>query len=149
MLDDAIKYAKMILTAEYGTVEVARVFLDKPATMGQRLARAKISKAGMPFEIPDGEAPTRIDLCEEAVFLIRLMVQLCPDTPEVASQLALILLIHSRRGARYNDGEYVPLADQDRALWDQAWIGERQALGLTRTESERVFLAARQGELGD
>ncbi|MCF6315263.1 MAG: hypothetical protein L3J30_03020 [Marinosulfonomonas sp.] len=65
-----------------------------------------------------------------------------PDTPEVASQLALILLIHSRRGARYNDGEYVSLADQDRALWDQA-------LGLTRTESERVFLAARQGELGD
>ncbi|MCF6315262.1 MAG: hypothetical protein L3J30_03015 [Marinosulfonomonas sp.] len=81
MLDDAIKYAKMILTAEYGTVEVARVFLDKPATMGQRLARAKISKAGMPFEIPDGEAPTRIDLCEEAVFLTRLMVQLCPIHP--------------------------------------------------------------------
>ena len=139
------------------TDEVARAFLDKPTTMGQRLARAraKISKAGIPFEIPDGEAlnvrigsvlaviylifnegyavtegiaPIRIDLCEEAIFLARLMVQLCPDTPEVAGLLALILLIHARRGARYNDGEYVPLADQDRTLWDQARIGEGQAI---------------------
>lgn len=84
------------------TDEVARAYLDKPATMGQRLsrARAKISKAHIPFEIPDGEAlnermasvlaviylifnegyaatkgdaPIRIDLCEEAIFLARLM----------------------------------------------------------------------------
>lgn len=139
------------------TDEVARAFLDKPATMGQRLARAraKISKAGIPFEIPDGEAlnarlgsvlaviylifnegyavtegdaPIRIDLCEEAVFLARLMVQLCSDTPEAAGLLALILLIHSRRAARYKEGEYVPLADQDRTLWDRARIGEGQAI---------------------
>ncbi|WP_457646312.1 RNA polymerase sigma factor [Profundibacter sp.] len=139
------------------TEEIARAYLDKPATMGQRLARArsKISKAGIPFEIPDGEAlqerinsvlaviylifnegyaassgdaPIRIDLCEEAIFLARLMVQLCPDSPEVAGLLALILLTHSRSKARYRDGAYVPLDEQDRNLWDQKRIAEGQSI---------------------
>ena len=139
------------------TEEIARAYLDKPATMGQRLARArsKISKAGIPFEIPDGaalderinsvlsviylifnegyaasngDAPIRIDLCDEAIFLARLMVQLCPDAPEVAGLLALILLTHSRNKARYLDGVYVPLDEQDRDLWDHKRIAEGQSI---------------------
>ena len=139
------------------TEETARAYLDKPATMGQRLARArsKISKAGIPFEIPDGDAleerinsvlsviylifnegyaassgdaPIRIDLCEEAIFLARLMVQLCPDAPEVAGLLALILLTDSRSKARYRGGAYVPLDEQDRNLWDQKRIAEGQSI---------------------
>ena len=139
------------------TEEIARAYLDRSATMGQRLARArsKISKAGIPFEIPDGEAlegrinsvlaviylifnegyaassgdtPIRIDLCDEAIFLARLMVQLCPDVPEAAGLLALILLTHSRRKARYRDGVYVPLDEQDRTLWDGKRIAEGQGV---------------------
>ncbi len=139
------------------TEEIAHAYLDKPATMGQRLARArrKISKAGIPFEIPDGEAleerinsvlsviylifnegyaassgaaPIRIDLCEEAIFLARLMLRLCPDVPETAGLLALILLTHARRKARYLNGAYVPLDQQDRRLWDRKRITEAQAI---------------------
>jgi RNA polymerase sigma-70 factor (ECF subfamily) len=139
------------------TDEIARAYLDRSATMGQRLARArsKISKAGIPFEIPDGEAleerinsvlsviylifnegyaassgddPIRIDLCDEAIFLAHLMVQLCPDAPEVAGLLALILLTHSRNKARYLDGAYVPLDEQDRDLWDHKRIAEGQSI---------------------
>lgn len=139
------------------TDEVARAFLDKPATMGQRLARAraKISKAGIGFDIPDGEAlqerlrsvlaviylvfnegyavtkgpePIRVDLCEEAIFLARLMADLSPQTLEVAGLLALILLTHARRDARYQQGGYVPLAQQDRGLWDQNRICEGQKI---------------------
>lgn len=139
------------------TEEVARAFLDKPATMGQRLARArsKISKAGIGFEIPDGEAlkvrmesvlaviyltfnegyaatkgdrPIRIDLCEEAIFLARLMSDLSPETPEIGGLLALILLAHARRGARYVEGGYIPLGQQDRGQWDQSCITEGQGV---------------------
>lgn len=137
------------------TDEVARAFLDKSATMGQRLARArtKISNAGIGFDIPDGAAlqarmgsvlaviylifnegyaatkgdtPIRIDLCEEAIFLARLMTDLSPDTPEAGGLLALILLSHSRRAARYVEGGYIPLGQQDRNLWDQSRIAEGQ-----------------------
>ena len=136
------------------TDEVARAFLDKPAAMAQRLsrARAKIGAAKIPFAIPEGGAlreriasvlsviylifnegygatrgrgQIRIDLCQEAVFLARLMVQLCPEDGEVAGLLALILLSHARRDAR-NDasGAYVPLSEQDRGLWDRRLIDE-------------------------
>lgn len=135
------------------TDEVARAFLDKSTAMGQRLARArtKISKAGIGFEIPDGadlqarmgsvlaviylifnegyaatkgDSPIRIDLCDEAIFLARLMCDLSPQTPEIEGLLALILLTHSRRAARYGEGGYVPLDQQDRTLWDQKRINE-------------------------
>lgn len=137
------------------TDEVARAFLDRPTTMGQRLARArtKISNAGIGFEIPDGSAlhermgsvlaviylifnegyaatkgdtPIRIDLCEEAIYLTRLMSNLSPETPEIEGLLALILLTHSRRAARYVEGGYIPLDLQDRSLWDQKRIYEGQ-----------------------
>ena len=140
------------------TDEIARAFLDKPTAMGQRLARArsKIARAGIPFIIPDaadmadriasvlsviylifnegygatqGQAQIRIDLCEEALFLARLMVQLAPDEAEAAGLLALILLAHARRAARHGEnGAYVPLSDQNRKLWDRALIIEGQGV---------------------
>lgn len=139
------------------TDEVARAFLDKPTTMGQRLARArtKISQAGIGFEIPDdaalrarigsvlaviylifnegyaatkGDRPIRIDLCLEAIFLARLVSELSPETPETDGLLALILLTHSRSAARYVDGGYISLGQQDRRKWDQNRITEGQGI---------------------
>lgn len=140
------------------TPEIARAFLDRESAMAQRLSRArhKIAKAGVPFRIPDadvlperlhsvlaviyliynegyaataGTGQVRLDLCEEALFLARLMVRLAPDEPEVHGLLALILFNHSRRKARQAaDGAYVPLEEQDRQLWDYALIAEGQAV---------------------
>ncbi|SMX42635.1 RNA polymerase sigma factor [Actibacterium lipolyticum] len=136
------------------TSEIARAFLDKTPAMAQRLARAraKIGKAGIPFAIPDqqdmpvrmdavlqviyliynegycateGADQLRADLCEEALFLARMMAELCPDTPEVLGLLALIAVGYSRRLARRDDaGNYVPLLEQDRSKWDRALIAE-------------------------
>ena len=140
------------------TEEIARAFLDKPATMGQRLARAKrkIRDAGIAYEIPQGPAlgerlssvldviylvfnegyaategavQLRIDLCEEALYLARLVQGMFPDEPEAAGALALLLLTHARRAARGGaGGAYVPLAEQDRGLWDRGMIAEGAAL---------------------
>lgn len=140
------------------TPEVARAFLVKPATMGARLTRAKdkITKAGIPFNLPvaedrpariaavlrviyliynegyaatSGDQQLRIDLCEEATFLARLTVKLAPEPEEPRGLLVLILFSHSRRAARTaKDGAYIPLEDQDRRLWDHQMIAEATAL---------------------
>ena len=149
------------------TEEVARAFLDKTAAMAQRLSRArsKISKAGIPFAIPDtddlperissvlsviylifnegyaateGAVQVRIDLCEEAIFLARLMVRFCPGDPEVSGLLALILLSHARRHARYAAETYVPLFKQDRGLWDAKLIAEGLSLLESALQKGRV-----------
>ena len=71
----------------------------------------------------------RVELADEAIRLTRMAHRLLPDDGEVASLLALMLLIDARRPARTDaDGELVPLAKQDRALWDQASIAEGVAL---------------------
>jgi len=151
------------------TDEIARAFLDKTPAMAQRLtrARSKIARAGIPFVIPQaedmperiasvlsviylifnegyaatqGQAQIRIDLCEEALFLARLMVELAPDQSEAAGLLALILLAHARRSARQGaGGAYVPLSDQNRDLWDRKLIDEGQ---------RRLELALAQGRVG-
>lgn len=137
------------------TAQVAAVFLDPEPTMGQRLTRAKtkIAAAGIPFVIPGPEAwDDRLnavlnvvylifttgyaqgpgashDLCEEAIFLARLLVHLRPDQAESEGLLALILLIHSRKSARIGaDGAAIGLADQDHELWDNEMRAEGQAL---------------------
>ncbi|MCM3903763.1 MAG: hypothetical protein ND866_18840 [Pyrinomonadaceae bacterium] len=139
---------------------IASAFLMSPAAMGKRLvrAKAKIRQAGIPFSIPEREGlPDRLDtvldaiyaafaegwtdpggtdvarrdLTEEAIFLARLLTELLPKEPEALGLLAVILHAEARRRARRNgDGEYVPLTNQDQALWDWQMIEEAEALIL-------------------
>ncbi|HEV2664680.1 MAG TPA: DUF6596 domain-containing protein [Blastocatellia bacterium] len=137
---------------------IASAFLTSPAAMGKRLVRAKnkIRQAGIPFGVPDREElPGRLEavldaiyaafsegwtdpggtdvvrrgLTDEALFLSRLVAGLLPQEPEALGLLALMLHADARRHARRNaDGEYVPLTDQDTALWDWRMIVEAEGL---------------------
>ncbi|MBV9365952.1 MAG: sigma-70 family RNA polymerase sigma factor [Solirubrobacterales bacterium] len=122
------------------TEEIARAFLVTEETMKRRLTRAKtkIKQAGIPFQIPDAHLlpdrldavlavvyliynegySGRVDLAAEAIRLCRLLAQLMPDEPEVHGLLALMLIHHARRHARFAGRELVLLEDQDRSLWD-------------------------------
>jgi predicted RNA polymerase sigma factor len=134
------------------TAEIARAFLVPDKTLGQRISRAKktLSEAHVPFETPrgdelrrrmesvlsvvylifneghtatSGEEWMRAALCDEALRLGRMLVQLLPGESEVQALLALMELNRSRAAARRgNNGEAVLLPDQDRALWDGAQI---------------------------
>ena len=139
---------------------IASAFLLSPAAMGKRLGRAKekIREAGIPFHVPEPEElPTRLDavldavyaafaegwsdpggtdvarrdLTEEAMFLVRLVTELLPQEPEALGLHALMLHAEARRSARRReDGEYVPLAEQDPAVWNSRMINEAEALLL-------------------
>jgi RNA polymerase sigma-70 factor, ECF subfamily len=134
------------------TKEIAAAFLVPEPTLAQRLVRAKrkIKDAGIRFEIPSrlnerlhsvrtvvylvfnegfaatsGDELIRGDLCEEAIWLGRLLHRLLPADAETAGLLALMLLHHSRASARLDDnGRPVLLAEQDRSRWDRALITE-------------------------
>jgi RNA polymerase sigma-70 factor (ECF subfamily) len=132
------------------TAEIARAFLDQEATMAQRLTRAKarIADAGIPFAVPGpedwGERLQSVlavvylifnagytagpgeprDLCDEAIYLVRMINALRPGDAEVEGCLALFMITHARRAARQAQGATVPLAGQDRALWDHAAIAQ-------------------------
>jgi RNA polymerase sigma-70 factor, ECF subfamily len=139
------------------TREIARAFLSSEPTVAQRLVRAKrkIHDAAIPYRVPppellaerlsgvlavlylvfnEGYSSTegplvRMDLCDEAIRLGRVLVDLMPDEPEPAGLLALMLLQHSRRAARATpDGELVLLEDQDRSRWDHDAIDEGLAV---------------------
>ena len=140
------------------TSEIASAFLVDEATMAQRIARAKqrIKSSGVPFRMPareeqaarlrmvlhvlylifnegyassTGDELHRTELSDEAIRLTRMVQRLLPDDPEVTGLLALMLLIDARRPARTSaDGELIPLAEQDRALWDRELVAEGLAL---------------------
>jgi RNA polymerase sigma-70 factor, ECF subfamily len=131
------------------TEQIARAFLVTPETMKRRLTRAKgkIKTAGIPFAVPpDHLLPERLagvlaviylifnegyggafDLAGEAIRLGRVLTELMPDEPEALGLLALMLLHDARRDARFDDGELVLLADQDRRRWDLGQIAAGRA----------------------
>jgi RNA polymerase sigma-70 factor, ECF subfamily len=158
-IDPAIR-APLILQTLLGfdAATIASAFLVSPATMGQRLVRAKnkIREAGIPFRVPerselaprldavlaaiyaafaegwsdpDGTDTRRRNLAEEGIWLGRLVASLLPQEPEALGLLALMLHAEARRAARRTaDGDYVPLAEQDPALWDASLIAEAEGL---------------------
>lgn len=120
------------------TAQIAQAFLVPEATMAQRISRAKRTVSGERFTRPGGirtvlrvlylifnEGFTgEVDLAAEAIRLTRQLAA-TSDDPEVAGLLALMLLHHARRAARRTaTGRIVPLAEQDRSLWDGAMITE-------------------------
>lgn len=158
-IDPAIR-APLVLQTVLGfdAATIASAFLISPATMGQRLvrAKAKIRQAGIPFRIPDrADLPERLEavleaiyaafaegwsdpagtdsrrrnLASEAIWLGRLVASLLPGQPEALGLLALMLHAEARRPARRDaHGNYVPLPDQDTTLWNAELIGEAEAI---------------------
>ncbi|MEW2418633.1 DUF6596 domain-containing protein [Streptomyces sp. NPDC046866] len=124
------------------TRQIARAYLVPEATMAQRISRAKRTVSGVRLDRP-GDVGTvlrvlylvfnegysgDVDLAAEAIRLTRRLAA-CVDHPEPAGLLALMLLHHARRAARTApDGSLVPLADQDRGLWDTAAVAEGIAI---------------------
>lgn len=157
---DAGVRAPLILQTILGfdAATIASAFLVSPATMSQRLVRAKsrIKQAGIPFRIPEkaelgerlsavleaiyaafaegwtdasGAESRRRNLASEAIWLGRLVVDLLPNEPEALCLLSLMLHAEARRPARRSPlGEFVPLSEQDTLLWDAGLIGEADAL---------------------
>lgn len=142
----------------FDAATIASAFLVSPATMGQRLVRAKsrIKQACIPFRIPEtaelgerlsavleaiyaafsegwtdpaGTESRRRNLASEAIWLGRLVVQLMPQEPEALGLLSLMLHAEARRAARRDPaGNFVPLSEQDTLLWDAELIAEADAL---------------------
>ena len=169
-IDAAIR-APLILQTILGfdAAAIASAFLVAPATMSQRLVRAKtkIKEAGIPFHLPEeddltgrldavlgaiyatfsegwsdpeGTETRRRNMAEDGIWLGQLVVSLLPEEPEALGLLALMLFAEARRGARRDpSGEFVPLAEQDLALWDVELIDTAEAL---------LFQAGSMGRIG-
>ncbi len=140
------------------TAEIAAAFMVPEATMAQRISRAKqsIKTSGVPFRLPtnrewptrlaavmhvlylifnegyastSGAALVRTDLSSDAIRLTRALHHSVPDDAEIMGLLALMLLTDARRPARVNEhGDLVPLAEQDRSMWNGRLIEEGIAL---------------------
>jgi RNA polymerase sigma-70 factor, ECF subfamily len=144
------------------TEEIARAFLVTPATLAQRIVRAKavIRDKAIPYQVPASEElPARLgavllvvylifnegyaaettgaELSREAIRLGRLLLDLLPE-PEVMGLLGLMLLHESRRAARTSgDGDLILLEQQDRSLWNRDQIAEGIALTERALRSRR------------
>jgi RNA polymerase sigma factor (sigma-70 family) len=132
------------------TAEIARAFLVSEETMKRRLTRAKtkIKATGIPFAVPAAHLlpdrldavlavvyliynegySGRVDLAAEAISLGRVLTGLMPDEPEAHGLLALMLIHHARRRARFSGDDLVLLDDQDRSLWDTDQITAGRAV---------------------
>jgi RNA polymerase sigma factor (sigma-70 family) len=145
------------------TGEIARAFLVPEPTIAQRIVRAKrtLAETHIPFEVPRaaefssrlssvleviylifnegysataGESWMRLELCDEALRLGRILAGLVPKEPEVHGLVALMEIQASRMRARMGpSGEIVPLFEQNRARWDQLLI-RRGLAALERAE---------------
>ncbi len=150
------------------TPEIANAFFVPEPTMAKRLVRArhKIEHAGIPYRVPpaqllpertsgvlavlylmfnegyaasSGDELIRVDLCEEAIRLARLLNRLMPDEPESGGLLALMLLQHSRREARTDSsGDVITLEDQDRSRWNQVEIDQANAILEAAVRSDAI-----------
>jgi predicted RNA polymerase sigma factor len=169
-IDRAVHTPLMLQTVlGLDAARIAQAFLVSPATMGQRLVRAKtkIRLAGIRFEIPEAHDLTdrldavleaiyaafgigwddiagvderRRDLAEEGIWLARVLLQLMPGEAEVHGLLALMLHCEARRHARRaENGRYVPLSEQDPAQW---------SLSLIEEAERHLALASRQNRIG-
>lgn len=148
--------------------DTAKLMLTTEGAMARRLTRAKhkIAVAGIPYRIPPaaelperleavattvyllftagiagGDEPVRPQLCDEAIRLGRLLVELMPDESSLQGLLALMLLTDARRVTRADaEGELVLIADQDRSRWDASRIAEGAALveGALRRSRHRA-----------
>lgn len=169
-IDPALHTPLMLQTVlGLDAARIARAFLVQPASMGQRLVRAKrkIREAGIPFQVPhDNELPQRLDtvleavyaayglgrddaagsdprgrdLADESIWLARVVRMRMPDEPEVRGLLALLLFCDARRlASRTPEGRYVPLSEQDPASWSAESIREAE---------RELAAAARLGRVG-
>ncbi|MGH9518261.1 MAG: RNA polymerase sigma factor, partial [Terriglobales bacterium] len=167
-IDPGVRTPLMLQTVlGVDAARIAQAFMVPPATMGQRLVRAKmkIRKIGIPFVVPqEREMPERLEavleaiyaaygigwddmpgadplgrgLSGEAIWLSRVLVQLLPDHPEAQGLLALMLHCEARRPARRDaDGSYVPLTEQDSRLWSSSLIAEAESLLATASHGGR------------
>jgi len=169
-IDPAIR-APLILQTILGfdAATIASAFLVAPATMSQRLVRAKtkIREAGIPFHLPEadelagrldavlgaiyatfsegwadpeGTETRRRNMAEDGIWLGQLVASLMPEEPEALGLLALMLHAEARRGARRDaSGEYVPLAEQDPRSWNAELIEAAETL---------LFQAGAMGKIG-
>jgi RNA polymerase sigma-70 factor (ECF subfamily) len=169
-IDTALRAPLMLQTVlGLDAARIAQAFLVPPATMGQRLVRAKrkIREAAIPFLVPaEDELPERLaavldavyaafglgwddaagadprgqGLADEAIWLGRVLRMRLPDAPEVRGLLALMLFCDARRAARRTpEGRYVPLSEQDPAAWSAESIGEAE---------RELAAAAKLGQIG-
>jgi len=169
-IDPAARTPLMLQTVlGIDAARIASAFLVSPASMSQRLVRAKnkIRDAGIPFRVPESPeleervsfvldaiyagyttgweslmetASTHHALAAEAVALGRMLTQLMPREPEAHGLLALMLHCEARRAARYTpEGKFVPLDQQDMALWSESMIDEAE---------RHLFSAARLQRMG-
>lgn len=169
-IDQSVRAPLMLQTIlGFDAATIASAFLISPASMSQRLVRAKdkIRQAGIPFRIPDrAELTARLEavldaiyaafaegwadpagtetrnrnLATEAIWLARLVTTLLPNEPEALGLLALMLYADARRSARRSpSGAYIPLSNQDTKLWDEPLITEAENL---------LFNASKKGVTG-
>jgi RNA polymerase sigma-70 factor (ECF subfamily) len=155
---DSALHTPLMLQAVLGldAAAIAKVFLTMPATMGQRLSRAKakIREAAIAFAMPGelelpqrlsavlqaiyaaygsgweddaGSDPRRRGLRDEALWLARVTAACLPSEPEALGLLALLLYCEARHAARRSPaGDYVPIAEQDTSLWSRPLIAEAE-----------------------